>query len=618
MNDNNQSYKDFTKLNLGFTNAENYRTRSNKELLNKYFVRDEYLEKIISPNIFFLIGEKGTGKTAYSTYLRNGNYKGKNAFAYDIRQTEYQKFLELKRSGNLPLSHYSEVWRTLLLILCATSILEKSATPKFLQKFTKLNAINLALNDFYKNAFSPEIAKAMTFLEASEFSAALIAKYGGNSASLKSGDKRQLEDKQTVFQTNLLNLRRSFEDALSQLSLKEDYIVFIDGIDIRPPEVSYEDYFDCVRGLIDAVWSVNNDFLANIRDSSGRIKVVLLVRPDIFLVSGLHNTNTKIRDNSVYLDWQTTYKDYRSSRLFSVADRVLASQQEDVPEKGKAWNYYFPFQTDNIGYQNFVEKEEVSSFLSFLRFCYHRPRDINAMMDTMQKLLLAKGGASKVSVSDFNDPTFRDAHANYLLGEVRDQLLFYYSQEDYNLFISFFAYLNGRKKFTYADFVSAFDKFLDDCKNTGKKIPKFFDAPEVFLQFLYDQNVICYFEIDDDGEQKSFIRWCFRERSPANPSPKVRTNTEYEIFYGLTKALNVGRKVRLQPEVTDREIGSIVGVATKLKSGFIRGGASQKDYVFSFSDFPKDRKIKVGQKVSYEPKMINNKWRAIKITLEKF
>jgi hypothetical protein len=50
-------------LNVGFSNAENYQRRENKELLAKYFVRDQFLDKILDPNIYYLIGEKGTGKT---------------------------------------------------------------------------------------------------------------------------------------------------------------------------------------------------------------------------------------------------------------------------------------------------------------------------------------------------------------------------------------------------------------------------------------------------------------------------------------------------------------------------------------------------------------------------
>ena len=66
-------YHPFTGLNLGFSNAENYQRRENKELLEKYFVRDEFLERILDSNIFYLVGEKGTGKTAYATYLRNSD-----------------------------------------------------------------------------------------------------------------------------------------------------------------------------------------------------------------------------------------------------------------------------------------------------------------------------------------------------------------------------------------------------------------------------------------------------------------------------------------------------------------------------------------------------------------
>ena len=106
-------YRAFTDLNVGFSNAENYRLRENKELLTKYFVRDHFLDRLLEPNIYFLVGEKGTGKTAYATFLRNNDYKNHRVSIFDVRQTEYQKFLELKRLGHLPLSQYAEVWRTL-------------------------------------------------------------------------------------------------------------------------------------------------------------------------------------------------------------------------------------------------------------------------------------------------------------------------------------------------------------------------------------------------------------------------------------------------------------------------------------------------------------------------
>lgn len=609
----------FTKLNVGFANAENYRKRENKELLSKYFVRDEFLEKILDHNVYFLIGEKGTGKTAYSTYLRNNFYKRKHAFTYDVRQTEYQKFLELKRLGHLPLSQYSEVWRTLLLILSATSILHSSGTPDFLKRFTKLNGLKKAIDEFYNHAFAPEIVKIINFVESSEISTSLIAKHLGNEAGAKSNVKSEKKDSSTTFQTNLLSIRHSFENALEAAKIDDDHIIFIDGIDVRPSDIAYNDYFECVQGLIEAVWTLNNDFLANIRDSKGRIRVVLLVRPDIFLRTGLHNLNTKIRDNAVFLNWATTYKDYRTSSLFRVADRLLAAQQSEPPAAGAAWDHYFPFYAENVKSSEVNGESQTNSFLAFLIFSYYRPRDISAMISTMKDILSRRGEVKYVTATDFSDPSFRDSHADYLLGEIRDQLLFYYSQEEFDLFLQFFSHLNGKRKFSYKQFVEALGSFVSSCEADGKQLPQFFDSADVFLQFLYEQNVICYIESDEDEERSEpFIRWCFRERTPSNLSPKVRSHVDYEIFYGLTKALNVGRPIRIKRERSSREIGSIIRLNTSGGFGFIRGGAHQSEYYFKYDQIKFDHsRLRIGDKVSYEVKVKYGRARAETIQRER-
>jgi hypothetical protein len=59
------------QLNFGFNDAENYRRNENKELFNQIFVRTDELDRICANNVFFLMGEKGTGKTAYAVYLTN-------------------------------------------------------------------------------------------------------------------------------------------------------------------------------------------------------------------------------------------------------------------------------------------------------------------------------------------------------------------------------------------------------------------------------------------------------------------------------------------------------------------------------------------------------------------
>ena len=457
------------------------------------------------------------------------------------------------------------------------------------------------IDDFYHDAFSPEIIKIIDFVEASEESASLMAKYFGAKADLSSKLKSETKDSRSTFQTNILTIRRTFESTLESVNLGSDHIVFIDGIDVRPSAIPYEDYFECVRGLIEAVWNMNTDFFANIKGSDGLIRVVLLVRPDIFLRTGLHNVNTKLRDNSVFLNWGTTYKDYGDSSLFKIADRLLSAQQSETLRRGAAWDHYFPFYAENVKAAEGWDQTKLNSFLAFLRFSYYRPRDISAMIGTMKDFLARRGVVEYVSAKDFNDPSFRDAHADYLLGELRDQLLFYYSQDEFDLFLQFFSYLRGKKKFSYKQFLSVFNSFIAECVASGKSLPKFFENADVFLQFLYEQNVICYMESDEREEKKKrFIRWCFRERSLSNLSPKVRTHVDYEIFYGLTKALNVGRPIRVSSAKPERAVGTIISFNEERRFGFIRGGPDQAEYYFKFDQVFGNRMFKIGDKVSFD------------------
>ncbi|MBI5178228.1 MAG: hypothetical protein HZA04_03110 [Nitrospinae bacterium] len=62
------------KLNFGFSDAENYRRRENKNLFNSIFIKTEALEELTKKNVYFLVGEKGTGKTAYALFFENNRH----------------------------------------------------------------------------------------------------------------------------------------------------------------------------------------------------------------------------------------------------------------------------------------------------------------------------------------------------------------------------------------------------------------------------------------------------------------------------------------------------------------------------------------------------------------
>ena len=335
-------------------------------------------------------------------------------------------------------------------------------------------------------------------------------------------------------------IEQKFKEAFSNIKLKNNHILFIDGIDIRPDSVPFNDYLDCIKGLANAIWSLNNDFFPTIKDSKGRARIVMLVRPDIFESLGLQNLNTKIRSNSVLLDWVTEYKNYKNSKLFLLIDNLLKSQQDDKKIKNSvAWQEYFPYDSRNTQNIRGIEEGEYTSFIEFLRYSYYRPRDIITMLEFLQKNV--EEGRKKFRKEDFDNRTFLNNYSYYVLGEIKDQLLFYYQLEEYETFLKFFEFLNGKVAFDYSEYLRIFDKYIKYIDSTSKTKPKFTTSANEFLQFLYDLNIICYVEYSKDKQEK-FFSWCFKEKNYSNLSPKVKEEREYQIFYSLTKALHLGKE----------------------------------------------------------------------------
>jgi hypothetical protein len=455
-----------------------------------------------------------------------------------IRETEYQKFITLKREKHLDLSDYSSIWKVIIYILLAEQICENEGNDAFFKIFSKLKNLHDAIQEYYVHAFSPEIIHALNFIQESKIAAEILSKYAKVGGELKS----EIKFSESRFQTNLLYIQKNIENALSSNKLDRGHIFFIDGIDIRPAAIPYDDYNECIKGLANAVWEINNDFFPKIRDSKGRLRVVLLIRPDIFCALGIQNQNTKIRDNSVLLSWDTNYRDHRNSGLFSIADQLLSHGQNSKENLnfGDSWDYYFPYDNPNVR----VSFNHPSSFISFLRFSQYRPRDIITMLTMLQDQFnrTTTDKHRVFNIKDFDNTTFRRNYSDFLLGEVKDYLAFYYSDKDYENFLKFFTYLNGKNKFDYAFYVKSYESSYRELNRTKLSIPRFMNNPEEFLQFLYDLNVICYIERTEYNEP--FIHWYFKDRTYSNISPKIKIEREYEIFYGMSKALNTGRRFR--------------------------------------------------------------------------
>ena len=267
--------------------------------------------------------------------------------------------------------------------------------------------------------------------------------------------------------------------------------------------------------------------------------MALLIRPDIFDSIGFQNQNSKVRDNSVILDWKASYPEHRKSNIFYLADKLLSFQQPNALSEGQAWDYYFPFNTRNVSY----EATELTSFVSLLRYSLYKPRDILVSLSILKENFLEqkRKPGEKFRDDDLYNPMFTRKYSDYFLGEIKDNLSFYYSASDYEYFIKFFQYLEGNSRFTYEQYIIVYTNYLKFFEDNKLEPPGYCKSPDYFLQFLYESNVIGYVVDTDD---KPYFGWCYRERSPSNISPKVKIAARYDTHYAVMKALDLGTKLR--------------------------------------------------------------------------
>jgi len=147
----------------------------------------------------------------------------------------------------------------------------------------------------------------------------------------------------------------------------------------------------------------------------------------------------------------------------------------------------------------------------------------------------------------FRDRDVRNEYSSYLMQEIRDQLSFYYTNNEYQQFLDFGngysgPYIDKRSRIvTYEDFEDAHRDYLAyNKKNRISTLPSFATA-DVTLQFMFDLNVLGYYQerIFRNGERRVFTNYSYRQRSFANLRPKVPTGGKYVMHYGVAKSLFV-------------------------------------------------------------------------------
>lgn len=526
-------WKSVRELFFGYIDAKNYQDSADVLFFKNAFQVDEKIDELIKPRTFFLIGEKGTGKTAYATYI--STFKSDyNCDIVSVEPTDYLDLVRIFKSDDFTVSDYSEVWQIALLIL-----IFKNFTDSFLEEGDLSPSARATIKTIRTASLGSErlrFSDVFNILRDLDRFCEMISTAAVNKS------KNDYDFAAAEVRLKLNFIRQAFLNILKELPAGSQYTIFIDGIDVRPDNVEYETFRSCTSGLVNGLWIVNAEYLDSLKER--RFKAILLIRPDILDAAGLHNVNLKVHDNSVLLDWRCNYKFFDSSTLFKATNRLLSCQQNpDIKQgPGDAWHHYFQFKIYNrtaTGENKYTD----DPFINFLRHSFYKPRDVVQYLQIMRSrwVQIGYGDYTEFSHHVFGDKIIQKNYSDYLLGEIKNALRFYYRSDDFELLLKFFSLLeNGVDKmhgsFSYESFLKSFSEFEKWVAQNPQDVPVLFENADALLQFLYELNVIC-FRMEKPGAKYPETKWCFRERSFTNIRPKVNSNCDYEFHTGVARAI---------------------------------------------------------------------------------
>lgn len=518
--------KDFIDIDIPFEEAENYFSPSNKEKLNTIFYKDRNYEKIKKDTTYFILGDKGSGKTTYAAYFCNGDRDGIKSSRYVLSVDDYGKIITMKEEGKLNYTSYTTMWKAILLIKILSAIDDAEVntlftTSKFFSAIKKtlknFNYTKLTLDSFSPIKVIDNIGFINSFANSGQVgsSTANVSMTSTNSYN----ESHQVDESRMIYSDIWTKFINDIAENLPKIKLKNHHYLFVDGIDVRPFEIPLEAYHECSSSLVRAIYEVNYEILSQIKDTKkGRLKIILLSRLDIFLKAGLSNPGSKVADNCAFLNWSVSNEgEYRQSNIYALVNRLLSQgeNQSDNP-----WQDYFNFSIKR-GSSSF------NSFVYFLRFTNCRPRDFVKVFSILSEMC-SNSNMNNPSASQIESDKFQKAFSTYFADSIRTALSFYYTREQTKLLFDFIKAIR-LTRFTYEQFGIAYSNFVKK-----EDLEKTFGGVEQIIQLLFEHNIVCLYE------QNGYYRWKYREISISNYDyglavEDLNPNTKFVIHWALEK-----------------------------------------------------------------------------------
>lgn len=442
--------------------------------LDKYFIDDDYWNRIISEPIYYVVGKKGTGKSAlYKMLERYSMTMGALVSNCDFGDFPFNKLMQLSDDDYTKPNQYQSVWELVILNQIVSLVISSesadctniyySSLKDYFDQYLgeTLDLHKLSVTRMKKNDHSLSFTKGIFGSQVAHTTESTMT-YGDSFGNITAINKSLLSTLTNYFKTTDLT----------------SYIVQFDRLDDTYNQYAEIDtYLHVIISLMKTVYKINNHFR-----SSGieNVKTIVYLRSDIIDEIGKRDSESARWEDFTYrLSWAIVNKnDWINPPLKLVIDkRIQSSLNMDIRfENILDSKTICILRSDVVDVAQDDPKTYMDVFKYIVELTMHRPRDIIKFCKCIQNEV--KTSSSK----RINYRTIKNAEKEFCYWLVNAEI-----SNEINPVISnvneLFNLLRalGSKPFTFNDFYLRYKTFGNSITTMDK---------DKLIEYLYDVGIL--------------------------------------------------------------------------------------------------------------------------------
>lgn len=424
--------------------------------LEKYFLPVPKFDEVLNGNKRYIIGRKGTGKSAILQKIKLESESKENWFCNwvsleDFPINDFNTFKDKSFNQEVQLT---PIWRFLILVeFCKFIIDDQSVQPNEI-----VEDIKFFLNMNFPDGFTYD--KTITVLKNNESKLTVPLKWLEIGASESHGTNV----------TSSIHFKKVGEyliEKLKNINSNSFYYLLFDNLDDGYKD-NEKTHHPLIISLLKAIQGIYNEFNS---EDYPKFRLILALRNDIYS-SLLFNDKNKLNDYILELNWKSDEEIESNFSIFKLINyRINASIK--VANFDKAWDCV----TNNISPSIPIFYRSLWHYI--LSRTHNRPRDVIKFMKICNEL-------DKSGPLDYvHLKLIENEYSNWLLNEIIDEIHPYLSCYE-NVFDCLAEYTSG--VINTSDILKDFEK--DEVINVFLQNNKNCKSPDDILKLLYDFNVI--------------------------------------------------------------------------------------------------------------------------------